>query len=140
MRVIFITIISFVIILFGCSTAKEASIEGLEVIQANFRHWSEAPLVQSDVRERGTDLALIVNGLPDGANPEYIIFRKKKSFPAEITDTTENGVRIQARIIMRSSVLAETSETVDKSDRLVFRNADGKSSYIEIEEWSRMDE
>lgn len=140
MKLTFITIFSFVIFLFGCSTTKEASIDGLEIVQATFQHWSEAPLVESDVRERGTDLELIVKGLPEDATPEYIIFRKKKSFPAEITDTTEAGAKIQARIIMRSSVMDETSETVDETDRLVFILGDGKQRYIEIEEWNSIED
>lgn len=140
MKAAFITIVSFAIILFGCSTTKEASIDGLEIVQAAFKHWSEAPPINSDVRERGTDLELIVKGLPEDATPEYIIFRKKKSFPAEITDTTEAGAKIQARIVMRSAVLSETSETVDETDRLVFILDDGKQRYIEIEEWNRREE
>lgn len=140
MKATFITIISFAIILFGCSTTKEASIDGLEIMQATFKHWSEAPPINSDVRERGTDLELIVKGLPEDATPQHIIFRKKKSFPAEITDSTEAGVHIKARIIMRSAVLSETSETVDETDRLVFSNAEGEKRFIEIEEWNRSEE
>ena len=140
MKVTFITIVSFSIILFGCSTMKEASTDGLEIVEAKFQHWSEPPVVNSDVRERGTDLELIIKGLPEDSSPAYFIFRKKKSFPAEITDTTDTGIQIKARIIRRSAVLSETSETVDLSDRLVFRRTDGKERYIEIREWNRMEE
>lgn len=136
MKVTIITIISFSF-LFSCSTTKEASIHGLEIVEAEFKHWSEAPLVESDVRERGTDLELLVKNWPDGATPAHIIFRNKRSFAAEITDTTETGVQIKARIIRSSSVMSETSETVDKSDRIVFILAEGKSRYMEIEEWNR---
>lgn len=139
MKVTFITIVSLAIVLISCMTHNKASVEDIEIMKASFKHWSEAPVVESDVRERGTDLELIVKNWPAESNPDYIIFRNRKSFPAEITDTTDSGVQIRARIIMRSAVIAETSETVDKSDRLVFTGVDGKTRSVEIEEWSRME-
>lgn len=139
MKSSFITIFSFVVILFGCSSYDRSSVDDIEIVSAEFKHWSEAPPVQSDVRERGTDLQLIIKNWPEEAAPSYIIFRDKKSFPAEITDTTETGVKINARIIMQSAVLSETSQTINKSDRLVFTRSDGKTRFIEIEEWSRME-
>lgn len=139
MKITFITIFSFAAILVGCSNYDRSSVEDIEIMSAEFKHWSEAPPVQSDVRERGTDLQLIIKNWPEEATPGYIIFRGKKSFPAEITDTTETGVKINARLIMQSAVLSETSQTVNKSDRLVFTRSDGKTRFIEIEEWNSME-
>lgn len=139
MRTTFISIILFITLLFGCSSYNQTSVDQIEITRAGFKHWSEAPAVQSDVRERGTDLELIVNNWPEGAEPQYIIFRGRKSFPAEISDTTDAGIRITARIIMRSAVLSETSPRVEKSDRLVFTKENDRTRYVEIEEWSRME-
>lgn len=140
MRTTFISIILFITLLFGCSSYNQTSVDEIEITRAGFKHWSEAPVVESDVRERGTDLELIVNNWPENAEPRHIIFRGRKSFPSEISDTTDAGVRITARIIMRSAVMSETSERVEQSDRLVFTRSDGKNRFIEIDEWSRMEE
>lgn len=113
--------------------------QDINLISAEYIHWSEAPTVQSDVRERGTDLKLQVGNWPEGADPIYIVYRKMRSFPAEITDSTETGVVIFARIIRRSAVLEETSERVEESDRLVFKTPEGDTGYLEIGEWSRME-
>lgn len=139
MKTTFITFISFMVLLFSCSSLKETSVEDIELVKAGFKHWSDAPPVTSDVRERGTDLELIVKNFPEKARPNYIVFRKMKSFPAEIVDSTEAGVRIQARIIRSSAVLSETSESMEVSDRLVFTKEDGKRRFIPIEEWNRME-
>ncbi|MDZ7720203.1 MAG: hypothetical protein U5K72_15415 [Balneolaceae bacterium] len=141
MRSTFITIVSFFLLLFGCSSEKNLMTDyDIEIIQASYKHWSEAPPVQSDVRERGTDLELIVENWPEGAEPRHIIYRKMRSFPVEIVDSTETGMTVQARIIRTSAVMSETSGRVEQSDRLVFTLADGKMGYVEIDEWSRMEE
>ena len=111
----------------------------IDISEASYEHWSNRPPVQSDVRERGTDLKLIVENWPEGAEPRHIIYRKMRSFPVEIVDSTETGMTVQARIIRTSAVMSETSESVELSDRLVFRSADGKTGYVEIDEWSRME-
>lgn len=138
MKLTFITSFSFVVFLMGCATQNHASVEGIEIVSAEFNHWSEALSTRSDVRERGTDLALTVSDWPVDAEPEYIIFRKRKSFPAEIADSSGSRVRIEARIILRSTILSETSQRVEQSDRLVFTNDQGEIRFIEIDEWEVM--
>lgn len=140
MKVTFITVVSFFLLLIGClSKEKLMADHDIEIINASYKHWSEAPSVQSDVRERGTDLKLIVENWPEGAEPRYIIYRKMKSFPVEIADSSDAGMTLQARIIRTSAVMSETSERFEQSDRLVFRAADGETHYVEIEEWNRME-
>lgn len=125
----------------GCSTTHQLAIaDEIEVISAEFKHWSEMPVAGSDVRERGTDLKIIVENWPSELRPAYIIFRNKKSFAAKIIDSTETSVTISARILRRSSVLTKTSASVDLSDRLVFENEEGKTGFAEIKEWNRMRE
>lgn len=112
--------------------------ESIDVLQASYKHWSHRPPVQSDVRERGTDLKLTVENWPEGVDFQHIIYRKMKSFPVEVTDSTETGFTMNARIIRTSAVMSETSERVELSDRLVFKTEDGKTHHVEIKEWERM--
>lgn len=140
MKLTFITVVSFFLLLTACSSQEKVLDDyDIDIINASYKHWSEAPPVQSDVRERGTDLKLIVKNLPEELEPSYIIYRKMKSFPVEIVDSTESGLILEARIIRTSAVLEETSKRVELSDRLVFTTAEGKTQYIEIKEWSRME-
>ncbi len=141
MKVTFIIGVSFVTFFYGCATSRQPSEEnGIEIIKAGFRHWSEASAGQADNRERGTDLELVVANWPERAVPHYIVFRKMRSFPAEISDTTDAGIQIIARIVRSSALLAETSERVELSDGLVFTRSNGRPGFIEIEEWSAMEE
>jgi len=138
MKTSFIILILFITFLFGCMQSKKtANDNNIEIVNAGFENWSELSPVESDVREQGTDLELIVQNWPDGTIPEHIIFRNRKSFPAEITETNENKVTIQARIIRRSAIMSERSESVDISDRLVYTGPDGSSGFVEIEEWEK---
>lgn len=139
MKTTFITIVSFFMLLAACSSQEKLMRNhDIEIIEASYKHWSNRPPVQSDVRERGTDLKLIVKNLPEELEPSYIIYRKMKSFPVEIADSSETGLTFEARIIRTSAVLEETSKRVEVSDRLVFTTADEETKYIEIKEWSRM--
>ena len=110
----------------------------MKVVEAEYRQWSEPPIVQSEVPEKGFDLFVTVKNWPTKAKPDYIIFRKKKSFPAEVEQTTDTGITIKAKIIQSSSVLNEKSETVKKSDRLVFTNPKGETEFVAIKEWKRL--
>lgn len=140
MRITFITILSFFLLLMACSSGEKLMIDNdINITQAEYIHWRDAPATQSGVPERGTDLELIAESWPEEAEPRHIIYRKMRSFPAEITDTTETRVVIFARIIRSSAVLEQTSDRVELSDRLVFTTADGKTKYVEIDEWSRME-
>lgn len=141
MKSIIITIFSFFLLLSACSSEEKLlSDYEINIIRAEYKHWSEAPPVQSDVRERGTDLKLTVENWPEGAEPKHIIYRKMRSFPVEIADSTEAGLTLEARIIRTSAVMSETSEQVELSDRLVFRTSEGNNGFVEIEEWNRMEE
>ena len=141
MKTTIIILSSFILLLCGCgSTSQIPGSENMVIERAEFIHWSEPPVMNSDIRERGTDLQLTVSNWPEGAVPEYIIFREKKSFPAVLEDSTMSTVTIRARIIRNSSVLSETSETTTRSDRLVFMGPNGKTGYVEIEEWNLFDD
>jgi len=114
---------------------KASQNSDIEIVQATYEDWSEVSPVESDVREQGTNLELTVRNWPEGAVPEHIVFRNRKSFSAEITDTIDSKIKIEARIIRRSAVLSERSESVELSDRLVYTGSDGESDFVEIEDW-----
>ena len=139
MKVTFITIVSFFVVLLGCSSEEKLLLDhNTEIVQASYKHWSEAPPVQSDVRERGTDLEIVVKNWPEELEPKHVIYRKIESFPVEVTDSTEAGLTMKARIIRSSAVISETSNRVELSDRLVFTDSDGKTGFMEIKKWERM--
>ena len=140
MKTSIIILISFITFLSGCMQSKKTSHNNdIEIVKATVEDRNEISPAESDVMEQGTDLEIIVQNWPEGAVPEHIIFRNRKSFAAEITDTTDAGVKIEARIIRRSAVMSERSESVDLSDRLVYTGTDGKSDFIEIKEWDRFE-
>jgi len=141
MKTSFIILVSFITFLSGCMQSKKTSYNNnIEIVKAAFEDWNEISPAESDVMEQGTDLEIIVQNWPEDAVPEHIIFRNRKSFAAEITDTTDAGVKIEARIIRRSAVMSERSESVQLSDRLVYTGSDGEPGFIEIEEWKLREE
>jgi len=141
MKTSFIILITFITFFSGCMQSKKASQNSdIEIVQATYEDWSEVSPVESDVREQGTDLELTVRNWPEGAVPEHIVFRNRKSFSAEITDTIDSEIKIEARIIRRSAVLSERSESVELSDRLVYTGSDGEPGFIEIDDWKVKEE
>ncbi len=89
----------------------------------------------SDVPEVGTDLKITVKNWDTQYTPVYIIYNSRKSVSATVSDTVDGDTVITGKIIRSSSKLPKTSETVSKSDRLVYSNQEGKQSYIEINNW-----
>ena len=141
MKTSFIILVSFITFLSGCMQSKKTSYNNnIEIVKAAFEDWNEISPAESDVMEQGTDLEIIVQNWPEDAVPEHIIFRNRKSFAAEITDTTDAGVKIEARIIRRSAVMSGRSESVQLSDRLVYTGPNGEPDFIEIEEWKLREE
>lgn len=94
----------------------------------------------SDIPEKGIDLTVTVQNWPQGYSPEYLVYNKLKSFKAAIADSSARQVTIKARIIRTSSVIAETSASVELSDRLAFSNTDGEQGFIEINNWQRVND
>lgn len=110
----------------------------MHIVNAGYNRWSTPPPSNSDVPEKGIDLALIVQNWPQDASPLYIVYENRKSFRPEITRNSDIGVAMSARIILASSVLSQKSERVEVSDRLVYETADGETGYLEIKEWTRI--
>lgn len=141
MKAAFILLTSLLLLLLGCaSTENTASSKNMLVENATFSPWSQPPSPGSDIPERGIDLTIAVRNWPQGYEPRHIVYEKRKSFGAEITDRTESEVIIEARIIQASSVIAETSESTEASDRLVFATPEGEKGYIEINNWQKAKE
>lgn len=136
MKIIFIVLTSFLVACSGCSSSENtASKENIQIVSATFDHWSEPPSGNSNVPERGTNLTLTIKNWPDNLSPDYIIYENRKSLSATITDTVNGHSVITGKIIRSSARLPKTSETVSKSNRLVYSTNNGGKAYIEIKNW-----
>jgi len=140
MKITFIFLLLPLFLLAGCSSPKYTiSPQNMEVVSAKYQLWSEEPTAGSEIPERGIDLWVVIKNWPEDYEPDYIIFNQRKSVSGEISEQSGDTTVIKARIIQASSVLVETSETVDVSDRLVFTSAEGHKGYLPIEHWERQD-
>lgn len=129
-------VIPLLILSLGCSSSENTAHKGnIQIVTATYSEWSDSPPPNSDVPERGTDLNITVQSWPTDNTPEYIIYNNRKSLSATVSDSIDGNINIRGRIIRASSRLAEISETVSKSDRLVYSNQKGEQFYIEINNW-----
>ncbi len=138
MRVIFICLIAlFFLQIASCASSDKATngAEMLTVTKATYQDWTGRSPVPDGGLERGTDLRIHLEGWPAEQSPDFVIFRGKKSFPAQIQEQSNNQVIIHARIVHESGILMEVSETTDLSDRLVFTRPDGEHGLVDIKEW-----
>lgn len=132
----FLFLIPYLILFFGCSASENiATMGNIQIINAKFNEWSEPPAANSDVPERGTDLTIKVQNWPSEYTPEHIIYNKRKSLFAAVSDTVDGNPVITGRVIRASARLTEISETVSKSDRLVYSNQEGEQFYVGINNW-----
>jgi len=108
----------------------------MQLINATYKHWSHPPSASSDIPERGTDLTITVRNWPEKYTPQYIVYNKWRSSSAQISQKSDSTMLITARIIRMSAMLQKKkSETVDLTDRLVFKDDDGNTQFIEIDSW-----
>ena len=141
MKPAFIFVIVLVgVCLAGCTSSKNmANPEEMHVYgtvtKATYQNWSGQSPVPFGGLERGTDLVLHIEEWPEEQTADYVVFRRKKSFPARIVERSNDRVEIHARIMHESRILMEVSESVDLSDRLVFTRPDGETGFVEIVEW-----
>lgn len=139
MKTLFIFSLTLFLFATACSSSeKAASNNSIQLTEASYYNWTASIPGDEDNIERGTDLVLTFSSWPEKFNPEAVIFYNKRSFPAEIEQVEGNRVVIKARIMHESTVLAEVSERVNLSDRLIYTNEDGDTLYLEIDEWERM--
>lgn len=136
MKSTFIFLVSFILI-FGCSSLKDLTDgENFEIVSAGYQNWREAPLQGGDVPEVGTNLAVIVRDWPEeGYTPKFIVYNGRRSPSVDITIQEGDEIVMNATIIRSSSVMNQTSEEVNVSDRLVYTDPDGEVGYLKIEEW-----
>lgn len=138
MKTVLIFLASFTILWNGCSSSEDtASKQNMHVISAIYQHWSEPPPPGSDIPERGTDIVITVDNWPPGCTPDYIVYNNRKSLSSSIADSFQSKTIISARIVRTSSILAEPSEKVSVSDRLVCSNEEGEEKLVEIKKWKR---
>ncbi|TYP93682.1 hypothetical protein LX73_1391 [Fodinibius salinus] len=138
------SIVSFLLLLFAvvsCSSTKHTTQKPeMQIVTAKYAKWSDPPKQNSDVPEKGVDITLTVKNWPDSASPSSVIYNQRKSSKPKMTQKTDSTVVINARIVIASSLLVKTSDDVALSDRLVYNLKDGQTQFIEIENWTRMQE
>ena len=138
MKNLFIPLLVFLLSALSCSSVKDIGQEGkMQIISAEYKKWSEPPVQNSDVPEKGTDLFVTVQHWPKDAAPVYIVYEHKKSFKPEIADTSDNHTVIKGRIISTSSVLEGRPGQTKLSDRLTYTTAEGDTAFVEIDQWER---
>lgn len=136
MKDLLLIITPLLLFLIGCSAQKNTISNGnIQIINATVDRWSDPPPPNSDIPERGADLSVTVEGWNDDFTPEYIIFNQRRTLSISVSDTVDNRSVISGRIIRSSSKLPNTSETVSKSDRFVYKDDNDELKYIEITEW-----
>jgi len=136
-KFIFILLIS--ILVWSCKSSEppKESTSG-QPFEITVQHWFANPDSDSNFTERGIDVTIIFHEGDRTLTPEYVIFNDRKSFTPIITPTVENFYKIEARIILESSLLQQISERVNQTNRLVFTNSDGEYLYIEFKEWETL--
>jgi hypothetical protein len=139
MKALLIFILTLFLFANSCSSSeKTASNNSIQLAGAAYYNWTASIPGDENSFERGTDLTLTFSNWPEKFNPEAVIFQNRRSFPAEIEQIEGTRVIIKARIVHESTVLAEVSERVNLSDRLIYTNEDGDTIYLGIDEWERM--
>ncbi|MEX1014937.1 MAG: hypothetical protein WDZ80_07320 [Candidatus Paceibacterota bacterium] len=139
MKLKFIFIILFSMVMFSCKTSEpsEAS-KSEQPFNVTVQHWFANPDSDSNFTERGTDVTIYFLESDFAMSPEYVIFNERKSFPPMITPTAENFYQIEARIILESSLFQEVSEKVTQSNQLVLTDSEGNEVHMEIQEWETL--
>lgn|SRR5699024_511548 len=138
MNKLLLTLITLFLWTSGCSSSKNTTQDGkMHISKAEYKNWTEPPIQNSDVPEKGTDLYVSIENWPQDANAEYILYNKQKSFEPEVVDSSDNEISIKARIVTLSSVLVDKSKKIDLSDRLVYTTTQGDTSFIEIPAWDK---
>jgi hypothetical protein len=136
MKLFSIYLVSLLVAITACSTLKHTKSTAPRIVKADYHNWNKPPIQGSTIPERGADLTVIVKNFPSDAAPQSIIYNHYKSFPPHITDTTDAGVVMNARIITASSVLQTISQKTGLSNRLIYKTADGKSHFLKIDDWA----
>ena len=139
MKVKIIFFIFVPMIFWGCKTS-EPVVEPLpdQPFDLTVQYWFANPDSDSNFTERGIDLTIYIQDYDFSLTPEYVIFSERKSFPPMITPTEEDGYQIEARIILESSRLQNTSVRVNQTNRVVFTSDDGDEVYIVFREWETL--
>lgn len=136
MKIITLLLTSLFLFSSGCSSTENTASNGnIQILNATYHNWSRSPIGSSNLPEVGTDLTVTVKNWSSEFTPEYIIYNNRKSISAAISDSANGNKTIFGKIIRSSSKLPNTSESVSKSDRLVYSNQEGEQDYIEITNW-----
>lgn len=136
-KIIFTALISLLFL--SCKTSQlPEEPQPDQPFDVTIQYWFANPDSDSNFTERGIDLTLHFQNHDFSLNPEYVIFNERKSFPPMITPADEDGYQIEARIILESSRLQNTSERVNQTNRVVFINDEGDEVYYDVRIWETL--
>lgn len=121
---------------FGCAHHKETGATNPDlIVRATAEEWRSSSPGEDELTEHGVDLTIEMNNSLSNIRFLYTIYNGRKSFPATVDSTASNNLSVQARILYESSLMAQTSDRTNLSDRLVFQNSDGETDYIPVNSW-----
>lgn len=123
---------------FGCAHQKSANPENPEaVLRAEAEEWRSSAPGMEELTEHGIDLTVELKDQLSGVQFLHVIYEGRKSFPVTVQTSESNTLLVKARVIYESDLLAEPSDHLDLSDRLVFQDENGTYDFIPIHSWSK---
>lgn len=137
----FISITLVLFIIGGCASSKQGVPPDTEfILSGTYQFWFASAPGEPDITERGVDIILELREDVSLADPLHLIFNELKSFSLSRiqSDDGESPNKIEATILLESSMLNETSERVQLSNRVVYRDGDGNEQYETFDDLQRL--
>lgn len=137
----FISITLVLFIIGGCASGKQGiPPESKYILSGTYQFWFGSAPDEPDISERGIDIILDLRDNVSISDPLHLIFNERKSFSLSLTqsDDGESPNRIEATILLESSMFSEISERVRLSNRLVYRDSNGNEQYETFDDLHRL--
>lgn len=106
----------------------------LDIAKATYNPYSDYLPILGSV-EIGVDLTIKLDGWPEGAQLEYIVYDKYKAASPQIVNSNDGSIYIEARILKQTAIHNGESQRINLSDRLVYTLRNGTTGFVEIENW-----
>jgi len=110
------------------------------ILSGTYQYWLGSAPDEPENSERGIDIILDLRDNVSISDPMHLIFNERKSFSMSLTqsDDAESPNKVEATILLESSMFNEISERVQLSNRLVYRNRDGNEQYETFDDLERL--
>lgn len=137
----FISITLVIFFIGGCASGNQGSPpENGFILSGTYQFWLGSAPDEPEITERGIDITLELRDNVSIPDPLHLIFNERKSFSLSRiqSDDSESPNKIEATILLESSMLNETSERVQLSNRVVYRDGDGNEQYETFDDLQRL--